>query len=450
VGFQLERDMMIKRRGRTVFHIVHLVNGQVERDDWFEWEGISVHSLNGSRWEHKVLPIQSRSEEWKYPAGADKKAQGMRGQLFKSLRRYRKTDYNYHNCRMMKMCKDALSVFVNRNIAWEASYTMRRVDESIEGTLENSVKINEEHEHLLLRIQDARDGGHSIVTGQVTGTLASEINVDKVATLVTELEEELAKERNFRSIAPGVMPVIFARDVATLLIHELIGHMLEENITQLQVLTTDVENFPVMQDSINVRDVAGSNGSFVRLVYDQEGRRAKDITLIERGKVINRIGTIMSSKLSSRSTPGCARAATIVDPPMPRMRNLILLPGESSFDEVAAQFQCGICASRAASGAILIPQQDLFWIEIENAQFIESGELGSFLHPIAIMGSIREFLTTMLPLNDAPYTLQGFCSKAGQSIPVSMTSPSVYIPKAEIVPMPQHPYRIDSISQIKR
>lgn len=390
------------RKGKTQLKSLSLVNGDVRRGECLLREGIFTAVNHDTCWTYSFF----QNSEYHY-------------------------EDTIHTGKLIEICGDLSSLIVDRSVNWEAEYSMRRIEETIDG-LEGIVEIEEENEVLLLRFK--RDVyPHAVVSFQVSGTQRSPINRDKVISLATEVNEALSVAETAISSYSGLMPIIFTGDASALLIHEVLGHMLEEPVT-----ASNKQQFPIMQSTVRVSDLAGSEESYVQMIHDQEGSIARDILLIDGGKRVANMYTKMSSTaLLSKVFTGHARATSIADLPITRIRNLELAKGELSYLGTVNSCRDGILVSRASSWAGVSLERNFFWIEIEAGRRIINGEVGQELTPLAITGSLRRLLETMVPLDDSLYTLSGFCLKNGQFVPVTTTTPSVFVSDAEVIALPR-------------
>jgi predicted Zn-dependent protease len=108
--------------------------------------------------------------------------------------------------------------------------------------------------------------------------------------------------------------------------------------------------------------------------FDDDGQAARREEIIQRGVLLRPLGS--SSSQARAGMPGVAnaRAASWNRPPIDRMANLNLEPGESTFDELVRGVERGVYVETNCSWSI-DDSRNKFQFGCEWARRIEDGEL---------------------------------------------------------------------------
>lgn len=181
----------------------------------------------------------------------------------------------------------------------------------------------------------------------------------------------------------GVRDVILAPDQMALQIHESIGHPLE-----LDRILGDERNYagrsfvePTMfggyrygSDLLNVTFDPGQVDEVASYAYDDEGLPACKEYLIRDGILLRGLGGELSQYRSGLPGVASSRACSWNRPPIDRMANLNLEPGNSSLDGLIAGVERGIYLQTNCSWSI-DDSRNKFQFGCEWGQLIADGQL---------------------------------------------------------------------------
>ena len=181
----------------------------------------------------------------------------------------------------------------------------------------------------------------------------------------------------------GKMDVLLAPDQMILQIHESIGHPLE-----LDRILGDERNYagtsfvkPEMFGTyrygsklLNITYDPTRREQFSSFGYDDDGLKAERHYLIEKGILKRGLGGITSQTRSGIPGVANARASSWNRPPIDRMANLNLEPGDKPLDQMIAMIKHGVYMKTNTSWSI-DDSRNKFQFGCEWGQLIEDGRL---------------------------------------------------------------------------
>ena len=131
----------------------------------------------------------------------------------------------------------------------------------------------------------------------------------------------------------------------------------------------------------------------IRALRDSSGRR----TLIEGGVLRGYLQDEISARHFGIPSSGSGRRETFKHYIMPRMTNTLMLPGESTHDEIVRSVDRGIYCVAYAGGQVNISTGD-FTFSVTEAYLIEGGKVTSPLKNVMLIGNgPDEFLYASVP-----------------------------------------------------
>ncbi len=181
----------------------------------------------------------------------------------------------------------------------------------------------------------------------------------------------------------GRRDLLLAPDQMMLQIHESIGHPLEldrilgdeRNFAGTSFVTPEMfGSYRYGSELLNVSFDPAVPGELASYAYDDEGSRAEKRRLIERGVLRCPLGGLTSQRRAGLPGVANTRACNWNRPPIDRMANLNLEPGESRFEELIAQVERGIYMETNRSWSI-DDSRNKFQFGCEWGRLIEEGRL---------------------------------------------------------------------------
>ncbi|MCE2486907.1 MAG: TldD/PmbA family protein [Desulfurellaceae bacterium] len=181
------------------------------------------------------------------------------------------------------------------------------------------------------------------------------------------------------------MDVLLAPDQMMLQIHESIGHPLEldrilgdeRNYAGTSFVTPDMfGSYRYGSDLLNITFDPTRVEEFASYGFDDDGQPAQRAYLIRHGVLQRGLGGLTSQARSGLPGVANSRAQSWNRPPIDRMANLNLEPGESSFEEMVAAVECGVYMQTNTSWSI-DDSRNKFQFGCEWGRLIENGRLTS-------------------------------------------------------------------------
>jgi predicted Zn-dependent protease len=181
----------------------------------------------------------------------------------------------------------------------------------------------------------------------------------------------------------GTMDVLLAPDQVILQIHESIGHPLEldrilgdeRNYAGTSFVTPEMfGTYRYGSDLLNITFDPTIPEQFVSYGFDDDGQPACREYLIQHGILQRALGGLASQVRANLPGVANARASSWNRPPIDRMANINLEPGDASLEEMIAAVDRGIYMQTNCSWSI-DDSRNKFQFGCERGQLIESGRL---------------------------------------------------------------------------
>lgn len=399
-------SIMINRKGWSLLHNSTITDGFVTDYVTKCNSGIARHTLKHGQWEHDFSDVRENQE-------------CSNTQLRLALTSI--------DCQLNIFLQCLSKITDNTIKSYSIKYTQRVLFEDISKDGVSSGILYEYNEIAEVTVYSFSLGESYYCSDYLIGSDTSPISSISIERLITHLIDKIKIAPTISKITvdPGNYPVIFMFETASLLIHELFGHMLESDVACTELLN---KNLHLCTD-ILLRDMAHVRNGFVTICCDNEGTIAHDEMLIDKGRVVNTMDTLMYASGKSIQHKGFARASMLKNKPLPRMRSLYLHKGKTAITDKLDTITKGLLIEKAGSEVAIYPKVNLFWMDILESWYIKDGKKISRVEPFSITSSITELVSNVQPLHGIIFTLHGFCSKMEQFIPVSTASPPLYVSK---------------------
>jgi predicted Zn-dependent protease len=206
----------------------------------------------------------------------------------------------------------------------------------------------------------------------------------EVDTVPERLADEVLTLLDAPDCPAGVRDLVLLPSQMVLQIHESIGHPLE-----LDRILGDERNFagtsfvtPEMfgtyrygSELLNITNDPQREGEFASFAFDDEGTPAPRHELIRAGVLLRGLGGALSQLRSGLPGTSSTRACSWNRPPIDRMANLNLSPGEASLEQLIAGVERGILMDTNRSWSI-DDSRNKFQFGCEYARLIQDGRLG--------------------------------------------------------------------------
>jgi predicted Zn-dependent protease len=243
----------------------------------------------------------------------------------------------------------------------------------------------------------------------------------------------------------GRMDVLLAPDQMVLQIHESIGHPLEldrilgdeRNFAGTSFVTPDMfGTYRYGSELLNITFDPTRPEELASYAFDDEGTPAEKTWLIRDGVLERPLGGAISQARARLPGVANARADGWNRPPIDRMANLNLEPGDATFDELVAGIERGVLMETNSSWSI-DDSRNKFQFGCERARMIENGRLGHVVKNPNYRGISAEFWRSLARVGNAG-TVQVLgtpsCGKGepSQTIRVGHASPACVFTNVDV------------------
>ena len=235
----------------------------------------------------------------------------------------------------------------------------------------------------------------------------------------------------------GEMDVLLMADQMMLQIHESIGHPLEldrilgdeRNYAGTSFVTQDMfGSFQYGSPLLNVTFDPSIPNEFASYRFDDDGLEATKEYLIKEGVLIRPLGGSISQIRSGMNGVANSRACSWNRPPIDRMANLNIEPGEHSMTELISQVKRGVRMYTNNSWSI-DDSRNKFQFGCEYGEYIEDGEIKYVVKNPNYRGISQSFWRNLKAVGDrSTFEVLGtpYCGKGepNQVIRVGHASPA--------------------------
>jgi predicted Zn-dependent protease len=251
----------------------------------------------------------------------------------------------------------------------------------------------------------------------------------------------LAEEALEVVVAPncptGRMDVLLMPDQMIMQIHESIGHPLEldrilgdeRNFAGTSFVTPDMfGTYRYGSELLNITFDPTRAEELASYGWDDDGSRAEKVHLIRAGILERPLGSVISQVRAGLPGTSNSRADNWNRPPIDRMANLNLEPGDSTLAEMIASIERGVLMETNSSWSI-DDSRNKFQFGCERGRLIENGKLGEVVKNPNYRGISANFWRSLAKVGNED-TLQvlgsPYCGKGepNQVIRVGHASPA--------------------------
>lgn len=260
----------------------------------------------------------------------------------------------------------------------------------------------------------AYDGDDSQTRTLHGGAYAQQGGLDVVARsgfsgCATKIADEALQLLLAPNTPSGTRDLLLLPDQMVLQIHESIGHPLE-----MDRILGDERNY-AGTSFIKAGDfghrVYGSpllNVSFdpqlpeqlASYAFDDDGTPAEKVLIIEQGILKHPLGGALSQRRSGLAGAASSRACSWNRPPIDRMANLNVEPGEQTLEQLIGGIERGVLMATNRSWSI-DDARNKFQFGCEWGQLIEGGELGAVVKNPNYRGISAQFWRSLSAVGDS-------------------------------------------------
>ena len=244
-------------------------------------------------------------------------------------------------------------------------------------------------------IQTRTFGGHAHAR-QIGYDFIDQINMVQQAKVLAEEAVELSKAPN---CSDQITNAVIAPDQMILQIHESIGHPLEldrilgdeRNYAGSSFVTPEMfGKYQYGSKLLNITFNPTLESELASYNYDDDGTNAEKKYLIKDGLLVRPIGGLFSSQRLDLDHVACSRASNWNRPPIDRMGNINLEPGEDSFEDIISSVEDGIYLQTNNSWSI-DDKRNKFQFGCEKGTLIKNGKFAGVVKNPSYRGITESF-----------------------------------------------------------
>ena len=243
---------------------------------------------------------------------------------------------------------------------------------------------------------------------------------------IDKLYDRLMQKREGIYADAGEKTVILDGMITGMLSHEAVGHTVEADLVLGGSVAAHNLNKRVASDLVTLTDFAHSafgEECPLPVFVDDEGTEATDAPLIENGILTGYMNNRESAQHFGMQPSGNARAWSLSDEPLIRMRNTSIHPGNDKLEDMIASIDDGYYLVESNNGQADTTGEFMFGVTMGYE--IKGGKLGKALLDTTISGVAFDMLKTVDMVSDeVTWCSSGYCGKK-QPMPVGMGGPAL-------------------------
>jgi TldD protein len=274
----------------------------------------------------------------------------------------------------------------------------------------------------------ARKNGDMQQSSVSLGALNDYSYMEKLGDVALEVGNKSVELLNAPYCEPGVYPVVLDPILAGVFCHEAFGHLSEsdfvyENDRMKEIMVLG-KRFG--QKHLNIVDGAAVPGLRGSYAFDDEGMPARKTDLIREGVLVGRLHSRETAGKMNEPASGNARALDYRFPPIVRMTNTYIEPGEATLGDLLSGIKLGVYARNWYGGTT---SMEMFTFSAGEAYMIRDGQIAELVRPVKLTGNLFTTLENIDAVgSDLDFNQGGGCGKGGQMpLPVSNGSPHIRI-----------------------
>jgi TldD protein len=219
-----------------------------------------------------------------------------------------------------------------------------------------------------------------------------------------------------RPVEAGTYTVIVDQKLCGVFVHEAFGHLSESDFLYENPRLRDIMQLGRRFGSefLNITDDGSLAGEAGFIAFDSEGVPGQRNPLIRNGVLAGRLHNRETAATMGERPTGNARAISYRHPPIVRMTNTVMEPGQTPFEQMLQETEDGIYAIGMLGGQT---NMEMFTFSAEEAYRIRKGRLAEKVRDVVLTGNVFQTLQSIDRAGDDFKTHGGLggCGKGGQS-----------------------------------
>lgn len=300
-----------------------------------------------------------------------------------------------------------------RILEWRASVLYTRSETLLLGSEGHQVhQCTQRVEPHLVAVANAGNQTQTRTSGMATG--AGQGGLELLRAAVTPRRARILAEEALALLdAPecpdGRLDLLLLPSQMALQIHESIGHPLEldrilgdeRNYAGTSFVTSEMfGHYRYGSELLNVSFDPRRPGELASYAYDDDGSPARHRYLIRNGILERPLGGALSQRRSGLPGTANSRASAWNRPPIDRMANINLEPGDSPFETLVGQIEHGVLMETNRSWSI-DDSRNKFQFGCELGRLIVDGELRGLVRNPGYRGISARFWRNLSAVGDA-------------------------------------------------
>ncbi|MEM9136028.1 MAG: TldD/PmbA family protein [Cyanobacteria bacterium P01_F01_bin.42] len=276
----------------------------------------------------------------------------------------------------------------------------------------------------------ARDHQSTQTGRETTGSRNGYNDLEQLDQRVRLAAERAVKSLHITPIESGIYTAVIDPVLAGLFVHEAFGHLSEadmvyESADLLEAMKLGQRFGP--QD-LSIYDGAALKGHRGSYPFDDEGVPSTITPLIEDGHLVGRLHSRETAGTLGESPTGNARCLNYQHPPLVRMSNTWIAPGQTPAHELLTDIKRGIYARNWKAG---MTNGEMFTFAAGEAWLIRNGQLAEPVRDVTLSGNAFTTLANIEAIgDDLCWDESGGCGKGGQDgLAVGCGGPSLRLKK---------------------
>lgn len=228
----------------------------------------------------------------------------------------------------------------------------------------------------------------------------------------------------------GTYTVVTNPEMTGVFTHEAFGHLSESDFVfenpRMQELMQLGKRFG--SDGLNIIDDGTYRDGLGTHPYDFEGTPTRENYLIKDGILVGRLHSRETAGLMKEQPTGNARAVQFQHPPIVRMTNTYIAPGDTLAKDIFKDIELGVYAVDAFGGQTAM---EMFTFSAAYGYMIRNGEVAEMVRDVVLTGNVFETLMNIDRIADDlrfEKAGPGGCGKGNQQpLKVGLGGPHVRI-----------------------
>ena len=228
-----------------------------------------------------------------------------------------------------------------------------------------------------------------------------------------------------KAVHGGKMQAVLDPELAGVFAHEAVGHASEGDLIQEgNSVLKGRTGQKIGNEMLTIADDPGIP-EFGFDPVDAEGVFVCRTEIIRKGIVNAFLHNRESLAAVGNGIAGHARAMP-GEPPLVRMSNTFIEPGDATDHEIFEECKEGIFLKGSRGGQV-DPGRGIFQFNAEYGYLVKNGECAGMVRDVSLSGEILTTLHNIALCGKNRTMSPGYCGKGGQSVPVSDGAPTILL-----------------------